>query len=374
MSGLLGTIFDSEIAFEIAGRPIRWYGIFVTLGILLAYFLYLLLAHKRRIDIDFSLEAFIWVVVCAVIFCRLFYVLPREEYYPIDSWEAFVRYWDISQGGLTIVGGIFGGALGLLCCCLRNKKYSFTKVADCVVLCVLLGQIIGRWGNYANQELYGQVVTDPAFQKWPFAVFIDATGHWHQALYIYEGVLNLIGLVIGLVLFYKYKKLRNFTISLFYIFWYGLVRGSLEFLKVSHETFPGTDIGIIQVICYCACIVALMLMILNQKGIIRFQSKKFNTDGDLFPPTEVPDDFEEKKDEYLKNGIPGTSFAGLGKPRRGEIADKKIYPTIVPDDFIRRKEYYLRYGIPGTSYYGEGRGRYGEYEDGSSDGDAENGV
>ena len=94
----------------------------------------------------------------------------------------------------------------------------------------------------------------------------------------------------------------------------------------------------------------------------------------MFPPTEVPDDFEEKKDEYLKNGIPGTSFAGLGKPRRGEIADKKIYPTIVPDDFIRRKEYYLRYGIPGTSYYGEGRGRYGEYEDGSSDGDAENGV
>lgn len=359
---LLANIFDDGIAFSIGSITVRWYGVFVTLGIILAYGLYLFLAGKRKIDIDFSLEAFIWVLICAVICCRLFYVLPREEYYPIDSWDAFVRYWDISQGGLTIVGGIFGGAMGLLFCCLRNGKYSFAKVADCVVLCVLVGQIIGRWGNFANQELYGQVVTNEAFQKWPFAVFIDRDGQWHQALYIYEGALNLVGLVIGLLLFFKYKKLRNFTISVFYIFWYGLVRGTLEFLKVDHVTFPGTNIGVIQVICYCACVVACIVMVLNQKGVIRFQSKHFTQSGDLFAPTIVPDDYCEKKEQYLRDGIDGTSFAGLGKPRRGEVPDRKIYPTIVPLDYCERKDYYLKHGFVGTSFYGLGKDAFGRPE------------
>ena len=276
---------SDKIAFSLfnGSLTVTWYGIFVTLGILLAYFLYLFLASKRKIDIDFSLELFIWVVVLAIICCRLFYVVPRKEYYPIDSWDALMRFLGLTKdglAGLTIVGGIFGGAMGILFCVLRYKKHSYAKVADCVVLCVFLGQIIGRWGNFANQELYGQVVTNPAFQQWPFAVFIDSDGLWHQALYIYEGFFNLIGLIIGLLLFFKYKKLKNFTISLYYVFWYGLVRGTLEFLKIEHKNFPGTEIGIVQVIAYSACIVAFVLMVLNQKGILRVQSKIYNEAGD----------------------------------------------------------------------------------------------
>ncbi len=276
---------SDKIAFSLfdGNLTVTWYGIFVTLGILLAYFFYLFLASKRKIDIDFSLELFIWVVVLAIICCRLFYVVPRKEYYPIDSWDALMRFLGLTKeglAGLTIIGGIFGGAMGILFCVLRYKKYSYAKVADCVVLCVFLGQIIGRWGNFANQELYGQVITNPAFQTWPFAVFIDRDGLWHQALYVYEGFFNLIGLIIGLLLFFRYKKLKNFTISLYYVFWYGLVRGTLEFLKIEHKTFPGTEIGVVQVIAYSACIVAFALMVLNQKGIIRFQSKIYNEAGD----------------------------------------------------------------------------------------------
>ena len=276
---------SDKIAFSLfdGNITVTWYGIFVTLGILCAYFLYLFLASKRNIDIDFSLELFIWVVVLAIICCRLFYVVPRKEYYPIDSWDALMRFLGLTKeglAGLTIIGGIFGGAAGILFCVLRYKKYSYAKVADCVVLCVFLGQIIGRWGNFANQELYGQIITNPAFQKWPFAVFIDSDGLWHQALYMYEGFFNLIGLIIGLLLFFRYKKLKNFTISLYYVFWYGLVRGTLEFLKLEHKNFSGTEIGIVQVIAYTACIVAFVLMVLNQKGIIRFQSKIYNEAGD----------------------------------------------------------------------------------------------
>ena len=298
---------SDKIAFSfLDGRiTVTWYGIFVTAGIILAYFLYLYLADKRKVDIDFSLELFIWVVVLAIICCRLFYVVPRKEYYPIDSWDALMRFLGLtSEGlaGLTIIGGIFGGAAGILFCVLRYKKYSYAKVADCVVLCVFLGQIIGRWGNFANQELYGQIVTNPAFQRWPFAVFIDYDGMWHQALYIYEGFFNLIGLAIGLLLFFRYKKLKNFTISLYYVFWYGLVRGTLEFLKTEHKTFPGTDIGVVQVIAYTACIVAFVLMVLNQKGVIRFQSKIYNEAGDSIKLLE----------EYDKRMVAGVIVGGSG--------------------------------------------------------------
>lgn len=299
---------SDKIAFSLfdGNLTVTWYGIFVTMGILLAYFLYLYLASKRNIDIDFSLELFIWVVVLAIVCCRLFYVVPRKEYYPIDSFEALMRFLGLTKdglAGLTIVGGIFGGAAGILFCVLRYKKYSYAKVADCVVLCVFLGQIIGRWGNFANQELYGQIVSNPAFQRWPFAVFIDSDGMWHQALYMYEGFFNLIGLIIGLLLFFKYKKLKNFTISLYYVFWYGLVRGSLEFLKLDHLNFPGTEIGVIQAICYSACVVTFILMILNQKGIIRFQSKIYNESGDSL---KILAEYDKKTVEAVR--IEGKSY------------------------------------------------------------------
>ena len=83
-----------------------------------------------------------------------------------------------------------------------------------------------------------------------------------------------------MLLFFRYKKLKNFTISLYYVFWYGLVRGSLEFLKTEHKNFPNTEIGVVQVIAYSACVVAFVLMVLNQKGVIRFQNKKYNEAGD----------------------------------------------------------------------------------------------
>ena len=272
---LLGAI--SNVAFTIFGRPIYWYGIVVTSAIVCAYFLYLFLAKKRNIDLDFSLEVFIWLVVFAVLFCRLFYVIPRKEYFPKDfGWDDLVRIFNISEGGLTIIGGIFGGALGVLLCCLKNKKYSFAKVADCVVIAVLLGQIIGRWGNFFNQELFGIEITDPKWQFFPFAVYIDRLSGYYCALFFYEGVLNFIGLVIALVCFVKLQdKLKNMTIALGYLSWYFLVRGCLEFLKYEHKTFAGTEVGVVQVICFVLAPIMIVLTVLNQMGKITFETKWF---------------------------------------------------------------------------------------------------
>ena len=243
-----------RVAFEIFGRPVYWYGVVITFGIILAFCLYLLLAYVRKIDFDFSLEIFIWVIPLAVIFCRIFYVVPRiGKDYPL-SWDGFLEMLDISGGGLTIIGGIVG-----------------------VVMAVLLGQIIGRWGNFFNQELYGIEVTNKALQHLPFAVFIESTGKWHYASFFFEGTLNAIGLAIALVMYFVPKKpLKNGTISLFYLGWYGLVRGTLEFIKGGNPvTFGDSDVKVVQVICYIVFAVTIVLQVLLQFGKLNFETKWF---------------------------------------------------------------------------------------------------
>ncbi len=275
MLGILSSV--SNIAFTIFGRPVYWYGIIVTTAIVCAYLLYLFLANKRGIDIDFSLELFIWIVLLAVLCCRLFYVIPRKEYFPKDfGWSDFLRIFDISEGGLTIIGGIFGGALGVLFCCLRNKKYSFAKVADCVAIALLLGQIIGRWGNFFNQELFGIEIINPKLQFFPFAVYIDRLGGWYCGLFFYEGFINSIGLIAAILLSLKFKdKIKPMTMTLSYISWYAIVRGSLEFLKYEHKTFGGSNVGVVQVICFVVAPIAIVLTVLNQMGKISFETKWF---------------------------------------------------------------------------------------------------
>ena len=265
---------STDVAFKIGELEIFWYAIMITRGLLLAFALVTYLLRKRGVGVEFALELFLWVVILAVVCCRLFYVVPRiGSTYDITTAEGWKEIFNLRSGGLTIIGGIFGGILGIICCCLRNKMYSIARTADLVVLALLVGQIVGRWGNYFNQELYGLRIDDPAWQWFPFAVYITKynINEWHCALFFYEGVINFIGLCIGLTMFRrKMDRRKPFMIAIFYLLWYGLVRGTLEFLKEEHATFPGTDVGIVQVICYCMAAICAVVMILYAKGVIRF--------------------------------------------------------------------------------------------------------
>ena len=294
-----------RVAFSIGGLDIYWYAIMITIGMLLALMLVAHLLEKRGVGMEFALELFLWVVVLAVIFCRVFYVVPRiGSTYDLSTAEGWKKVFNLREGGLTIIGGIFGGVLGIICCCLRNKKYSIARTADLVVLALLVGQIMGRWGNYFNQELYGLKIEDPALQFFPFAVYIDMTGSWHCALFFYEGVLNFIGLCLGLVMYRrKIDKRKPFMIALCYLMWYGLVRGSLEFLKIDHATFPGTEVGIVQVICYCMAALCAVLIALYYKGIISFKFlDKYNKapDPDLTSSGDQSDGCEVIEGEEMK--------------------------------------------------------------------------
>lgn len=281
----------NDTAFWIGDIAIKWYAIIIVSGMLIALGLFMFLCSKRSIIVDkvnmlekrrsldneFCLAMFIFAIVFAIIGARLFFVIPRGE-----------PFFDFRNGGLTIIGGIPCGALGVYIACLIYKK-SFFRVTDLVVPCLLLGQIIGRWGNFINGELYGMEITVEWLQFFPMAVLIDGT--WHAANFFYEMMLNLVGMCIALYLIYRYKeRIKPGVLTTGYLAWYALVRGSLEFLKVDPHRWG--NVKAVQCICFIVLPIAIIILVLLQRGVISLETqnmyrKHFNIP--LEPPELVLD-------------------------------------------------------------------------------------
>ena len=137
-------------------------------------------------------------------------------------------YFDFRGGGLSIIGAIIGGALGLGIYCIIKKR-NFLAIADILAPLLILGQAIGRWGNYFNKEVYGQVVTDESLQWFPYAVEVGSK--WYQALFFYEFVANLLGFILLLSLLMWVKKEKKGVVVATYLIYYGAVRFFLEGLR-----------------------------------------------------------------------------------------------------------------------------------------------
>ncbi len=210
--------------FSIFGMEVKFYGIIMALAMLVGVILACKNAHHRNLNLDNIYTLALIVLPLAVIGARLFYVL--------GALSEFSSFWDVIkiwEGGLSIYGGIIGGAIAIAIYCFVFKK-NFFDIADVVVVSLILGQAIGRWGNFFNQEVYGNLVTNPAWQWFPFAVYLnDET--WHYALFFYECVIN-IAICIGLYFVLKKTKTRGYVTGV-YLISYGLIRFILEPLRVA---------------------------------------------------------------------------------------------------------------------------------------------
>ena len=260
------------IAFEVGTLSVRWYGIFITLAILIGYGVACFNAKKRGISLDFMLELFLWVVPFAILFARLSYVLFHPSDFIVHSWSDVVEIFAIWEGGISILGAIPGGALGAFIACKRNK-IRFGDVLDVIAPGLVLGQALGRWGNFANQELYGRAVTDAAYQVFPFAVYIDAQHGWFQATFFYEMVLNLIGFAIIMTVFYRSKK--SLMTFMTYLCWYMVVRAIMEVFRDDAVSVGGIRIGVLG--CSIAAGIAMILVVLIYVNKLRT--------GDVSVPT-----------------------------------------------------------------------------------------
>lgn len=180
-------------AFEVAGIGIRWYAIFILSGIVAGVVLVRWLAERRGMDPEFPLDLVPWMVGVGIVSARLTYVLLRIDYFAVYPEQAF----NIRLGGLSIHGALAGGALVLWWFC-RRRGQSVLAWADLIVAGVALGQAIGRWGNWANQEAFGR----PTNLPWGLTIspehrppaFADAAT-FHPT-FLYESLFNLANAVL----------------------------------------------------------------------------------------------------------------------------------------------------------------------------------
>jgi len=213
------------VAFEFLGRAVHWYGIIIVLSIIVGTYLAMIYAKQLKYNPDMILDFCLLAIPFAVVFSRLYYVIFTWRAYMHNPLDA-LKIW---EGGLSIHGAVVGGALaGLIFT--GWKKVSYGDLADIAAPSLILGQAIGRWGNFFNQEAYGLPVHDISWQWFPYAVFIDATQQWHMATFFYESVWNFL-VFIGLMWF-KQKRKRSGEVFLIYMIAYSLGRFVIETFRM----------------------------------------------------------------------------------------------------------------------------------------------
>ncbi len=212
--------------FMLFNYPIHYYGIISAVGYLIGVIVCCLNAKKRGFKFDDIITCACYVIPLAIIGARLCFVL-----FNIELFDSFWEIFDITSGGisgLVFYGGVVGGLLGALLYCLIHKK-NFLKLADIAVLGLLVGQAIGRWGNFINEEAHGFEVTNPSFQFFPICVEIG--GRYFLATFFYEFVNNMIIFTVLEILLYK-TNLKSGTIGHLYLIAYSACRFVVEGLRV----------------------------------------------------------------------------------------------------------------------------------------------
>lgn len=215
----------SRSALVLFGFELHWYGLLIALGVLAAVLLACSREKRLNLERDTTLNIALIAVPTAIICARLYYVLFSWDYYAAHPQEIL----NIRQGGLAIYGGVIGGVLaGWIYC--RVKKVSFPKGLDLAAPSLALGQAIGRWGNFFNQEAYGAAVENPALQFFPLAVHIDGSG-WHWATFFYESLW--CALIVAFILIAEKKRFFRRSGDIFgaYLLLYGVERALVEGLR-----------------------------------------------------------------------------------------------------------------------------------------------
>ena len=213
-----------ENLFGIEGLNIAWYGVIIAVGMLLGGALAVYRSKKTGVDKDHIYNfALIMIPVC-IVCARAYYVIFEWDNYKDNLLDIFA----IRQGGLAIYGGVIGGVIAAAIYC-KVKKVSLLSFADTLIPSLVLGQAVGRWGNFVNQEAFGNLIEDIRLQFFPYGVYIERLDEWHQATFFYESSLNFI-LLIAMLVSYPHFKRKGYLLP-FYMIGYGTIRFFVEGLR-----------------------------------------------------------------------------------------------------------------------------------------------
>ena len=239
--------------FTLFGRPIYFYGVLIGLGFLLAIVFCAKRAKRFGLKEDDVYDVAIWLIPCSILGARLYYVLFRFDYYRVHPDELF----SVWNGGLAIYGGVIAGVLTVYLVC-RHKKIPVPAMLDNLCYGLLIGQIIGRWGNFLNREAFG-AVTDIFCRMGLTAP--DGTTVYVHPTFLYESLWNL-GVLLFLLWFERTGRRRfdGHCVALYFLL-YGLGRFWIEGLRTDSLYIGNTGVRVSQALSLALVIASAALLL-----------------------------------------------------------------------------------------------------------------
>jgi phosphatidylglycerol:prolipoprotein diacylglycerol transferase len=252
------------IAFQLGPISVYWYGIIMATAFIFGSIVATRLAKKEGINPEHIYNMLIWIVPGAILGARTYYVI-----FELDRYESFYEMVAVWQGGLAIHGGLIGGTIaGILY--VRKQKLGISQMADIVAPSVILGQAIGRWGNFMNQEAHGGPVSEQFISHFP--EFIQKqmliNGQYYHPTFLYESLWNLG--VFAFLLFYHGKKKLDGEVALLYLALYSVGRFFIEEMRT--DSLMLGPLRVAQVMSLALIIIAVGFFIYR-----RWKEKSKNT-------------------------------------------------------------------------------------------------
>ena len=255
---MLGSFsFNPPSSFSLFGLNIYYYGVIIALGFILAMVYCSRNAKDFGIKSDDFFDLMLWIIPCCIIGARLYYVLFNLEHYLADPGEIFA----IRDGGLAIYGGIIVGVIVIIGVS-RHKKIPIPAMLDLAVFGLLIGQILGRWGNFMNREAFG--AETEIFCRMGLTAPDGSTIFVHPT-FLYESLWNLAGLIFLIVWTKKGHRKYDGQCTLIYFFWYGLGRAWIEGLRTDSLYWGSFRVSQILAAVSCLLAVGVLLYVLLVK-------------------------------------------------------------------------------------------------------------
>lgn len=255
----------NPVAFKFGNLSVKWYGIIMAVAIILAVSMAIFEGRKRQIESDDFMDLLLWAVPIGYVGARIYYVIFEWHYYS-QHLDEIIAIWN---GGIAIYGGLLAGLAVLLVFCYKRMLPPFLML-DIITPGVMAAQILGRWGNFINQEAHGGPTTLAFLQSLHLPDFIinqmKIGGVYYQPTFLYESFFNLIGLLIILLLRHRKHLFKQGEIFMLYLAWYSVIRFFVEGMRTDSLYLWGS-IRVSQMLSVILLIVVIVLFIYRRRVV-----------------------------------------------------------------------------------------------------------
>lgn len=265
--------YIDPIAFELGPISVHWYGIIIAAGILLGYFIAQESVKRIGFDKDILIDIIFWSAIFGFIAARIYFVIFQWPYYAQHPIEIPMIWY----GGIAIHGGLIGGFItGIFVC--KQKNINPFQIGDVIAPSLILGQGIGRWGNFMNHEAHGGPVSKSFLENIHIPDFIIDNmyidGQYYQPTFLYESIWDILGFVI-LISLRKHLHIGD-TFAL-YLIWYSIGRFFVEGLRTDSLMLTG-DIRVAQLMSVVLIVAGIVLMIVRR---VKYNAPRYKDVGPL---------------------------------------------------------------------------------------------